>query len=255
MSVRITATGAVAFALLSWLTVPVSACDERYIKKCERAAASVAVVAPDDGAVAVKRKPVRRVYTVSSRHSRHMRLVKRSRAPGFTAHGPLASAESRLSNPRPESALSRRFRGFISPTPMAQNGFEPFRKPHIVPLNLEQPIVAAAAETENQVAAVPPAAPAPQESATPAPAAMTLASAESRPVSLGEPVAKPAPVVAAAEAPPPPPPVQNVAQAYVSTAPAVPKPSEPGRFPVHQLVIALCGALGAASALRFIVGV
>ena len=38
MSVRITAAGAVAFATLSFLTTPVSACDERYIQKCERAA-------------------------------------------------------------------------------------------------------------------------------------------------------------------------------------------------------------------------
>jgi hypothetical protein len=38
MSARITAAGAVAFATLSFLTTPVSACDERYIQKCERAA-------------------------------------------------------------------------------------------------------------------------------------------------------------------------------------------------------------------------
>ena len=38
MSLRITAAGAVAFATLSFLTVPASACDERYIQKCERAA-------------------------------------------------------------------------------------------------------------------------------------------------------------------------------------------------------------------------
>ena len=38
MSVRTTAAGAVAFATLSFLAAPVSACDERYIHKCERAA-------------------------------------------------------------------------------------------------------------------------------------------------------------------------------------------------------------------------
>ena len=38
MSLRITAAGAIAFAALSFLTVPASACDERYIQKCERAA-------------------------------------------------------------------------------------------------------------------------------------------------------------------------------------------------------------------------
>ena len=36
MCVRITVAGAVAFALLTYLTAPVSACDERYIKKCEK---------------------------------------------------------------------------------------------------------------------------------------------------------------------------------------------------------------------------
>jgi hypothetical protein len=35
--------------------------------------------------------------------------------------------------------------------------------------------------------------------------------------------------------------------------PAKPADDEQGRFPVHKLVLALCGALGAASALRFIV--
>src|SRR5204862_4941859 len=42
MSVRITAAGAVAIVCLSFLTAPVSACDERYIKKCEKVAAAAA---------------------------------------------------------------------------------------------------------------------------------------------------------------------------------------------------------------------
>jgi hypothetical protein len=78
---------------------------------------------------------------------------------------------------------------------------------------------------------------------------MALASAESRPVTLGEPAVPAAAVVAQNEQAAP-----ALAQAYVSEAPPAKDPA-PGRFPVHQLVIALCGALGAASALRFIVGV
>jgi hypothetical protein len=70
------------------------------------------------------------------------------------------------------------------------------------------------------------------------PAMMELASAESRLVTL-----PPAPVKAAEAAAPAP--------AAVSAA----APSEPqSKFSFHGLVLALCGALGAASALRFIVG-
>ena len=46
---------------------------------------------------------------------------------------------------------------------------------------------------------------------------------------------------------------QVMPQAVLSEAPPAKPTDEPGRFPVHKLVLALCGALGAASALRFIV--
>src|SRR5436853_7369449 len=52
MSVRITAAGAVAIVSLSFLTAPVSACDERYIKKCERASATVAAAQEQGNPVA-----------------------------------------------------------------------------------------------------------------------------------------------------------------------------------------------------------
>ena len=79
--------------------------------------------------------------------------------------------------------------------------------------------------------------------ARPAPAQMTLASAESRPVALSDlaPV-KPAKAETAA-----------VAAPVIVTEEPAPAPS-PSPFPIHGLVLALCGALGAASALRFIVG-
>src|SRR5437764_297042 len=102
-SVRITAAGAVAFACLSFLTAPVSACDERYVKKCERASAAAAAAteeaAAGAAAPAAKRKSIARVQSVASRPSRHGRFVKRTHAPRFARHqrGPtLASAESRM---------------------------------------------------------------------------------------------------------------------------------------------------------------
>jgi hypothetical protein len=61
-------------------------------------------------------------------------------------------------------------------------------------------------------------------------------------------------VEAAAAAPVPPGAAPHtVAQAEMTAAPSTQPADDPGRFPVHKLVLALCGALGAASALRFIV--
>src|SRR2546423_598146 len=141
--VRTTPAGRVPFVGLPCLTAPVSACDERYIKKCERASAAAATAAEAAAtAPAAKRKPVGRVHVVASRRSKHSRFVKRSRAPGFAKREPglmLASAESRMTL-APESPLARRFRGFINPQPLAQNAFEAMRKPHVVAVNLEPPL-------------------------------------------------------------------------------------------------------------------
>src|SRR5215218_5457618 len=115
VSVRITATGAVVFASLSFLTAPVSACDERYIKKCERAsAAAAATAAAAAEPAAAKRKSAGRVQVVASRRSRHVRFARRTQAPGFAVKRDggmrLASAEVRATTLAPESALARRFR-------------------------------------------------------------------------------------------------------------------------------------------------
>ena len=143
LSVRITAAGAVVVACLAFLTAPVSACDDRYIKKCERASAAAAAARRSRAAPAAKRKSAERVQVVASRRAKHMRFAKRTRAPGFAIKREggmtLASAESRMTTLLPESALARRFRGFIDPRPMAQNSFEALRKPHLVALNLEPP--------------------------------------------------------------------------------------------------------------------
>jgi hypothetical protein len=176
-----------------------------------------------------------------------MRFAKRLRAPGFAVKRDrgmqLASAEARATTLMPESALARRFRGFINPLPIAQNSFEALRKPHIVAVNLEPPMSASApAETAATVAEAPVPAPAP---------IMELASAESKPVTLAEPAApaKPAIVAAATAAP-----ASTAPQTFVSETPPLAPEAPQSRFSIHQLVLALCGALGAASALRFIVG-
>jgi hypothetical protein len=268
MSVRITAAGAVAIALLAFQTAPVSACDERYIKKCEKASAAVAAATEASATVHVaKRKSTGRVQVIVSRRSKHMRFAKRLRAPGFAVKRErgmqLASAEARATTLMPESALARRFRGFISPLPIAQNSFEVLRRPHIVAVNLEPPMSAPIADAapasvaaEGPVAAPTPA-PAPvttakQDRIAPKPApVMELASAESKPVALAEPapVAKPV-IFAAANAAP----VSAIPQAFVSETPPLAPEAPQSGFSIHQLVLALCGALGAASALRFIVG-
>jgi hypothetical protein len=259
MSVRITAAGAVAIAFLTYLTAPVSACDERYIKKCEKASAAAAAASEEQAAPAARRRSGR-VHVVRSHRVRHIHFAKRTRAPEFaTRERVLTSAESRMTTAAPESSLARRFRGFIDPTPMAQNAFEALRKPHVVALNLEIPDALPADSAP--AAAVPPvetqapaaAAPAPrQERATPQPG-MELASAESKPVTLPGPApakaASAAPAVATANTAAVPMP-----QAFVSAAAPQPDQPKPSGFPVHQLVIALCGALGVAGALRFVVG-
>src|SRR5436309_877087 len=139
MSVRITAAGAVAIASLSFLTAPVSACDERYVKKCERASAAAAAAAAAEKALLVtKRTSAGRVHVVVSRRAKHMRFARRLRAPEFATRGRmvLTSAESRMTTLQPESALARRFRGFIDPTPIAKTSLEVLRYQHVVAINL-----------------------------------------------------------------------------------------------------------------------
>ena len=262
MSVRITAAGAVALTILAFLTAPVSACDERFIKKCERAAAAAAAAAEEQSAPVAKRKSAGRVQLVISRRGK-LHFAKRTHAPRFASRGRmvLASSESRLTSLAPESALARRFRGFIDPRPMSQNAFEVWRKPHVAPLNLEPP-ASVPAESAPVVVAEPVEAEAPQGAVAAAkqdrvaPKAMELASAESRPVMLPDQAPVKAPIVAQTDTVRPAAQaniVPQAAQVFVSEAPPASDP-QPNRFSIHQLVIALCGALGAAGALRFIVG-
>lgn len=173
----------------------------------------------------------------------------------------LASDSARMTALVPESALARRFRGFIDPQPMSQNAFETLRKPHVVALNLDatpamaasEPIVTAKMDAPE---AVPIASAAPlskqdkivAKQATPVEAAVTGPAAVAEALAT-KPVAAAQPDVSAQTAP------HVKAGAVVTESPrSTPTDEQPSRFSVHQLVLALCGALGAASALRFIVG-
>jgi hypothetical protein len=245
-SVRITAAGAVFLCCVSFLTAPARACDDRYFKTCEKAAADQAAAEDSTSVSGVRRG--KRVKVVAARQSRHARLRHRQ-APRFasriTRRVALDGSERRM----PDTPMARRFRGFIDPQPMAQNAFEALRKPHLVSLDFDSgallPVVDVA-----EAAAIGPAQTPPARSATTTtskqdrlvarPASlMELASAESRPVTL-----PPAPAKAALPEP-------AAAPAVVTAAPTEP----PSKLSFHGLVLALCGALGAASALRFIVRV
>jgi hypothetical protein len=257
LSVRITAAGTVFVCCLSFLTAPARACDDRFIKKCEKAAAAE-FAAEEAATTPGAKRASKRVKIVASRQSRHTRLVRHRQAPRFAARmarGVMSdSAERRAA--LPDTPMARRFRGFIDPQPMSQNAFEALRKPHLVSLDFDAAAIVPVVDVPEAALAAPadvsPAAPSAGVTTTPKqdrlaakPAAlMELASAESRPVTLA-----PAPARAAALE-------QAVATAPVVMTEAAPAPTEPqnGKFAFHGLVLALCGALGAASALRFIVG-
>src|SRR6188768_493890 len=141
LSVRVTAAGAVVVVCLSFLTAPARACDDRFIKKCEKTSAAVAAAEEAASEPAAKRGSAKRVKVVTARTTRHARLVKRTQAPRFASRSArqlvLASASERPVALRSESPLARRFRGFIDPQPIAQNTFEALRKPHLIALDLD----------------------------------------------------------------------------------------------------------------------
>ena len=253
ISVRVTAAGAVFVLCLSCFTAPARACDDRFIKKCEKASAAAAVA--EEAGEPSARRSSKRVKVVASRSAKHSRFVKRTQAPRFASRSArrlvLASASERPVALRSESPLARRFRGFIDPQPLAQNSFEALRRPHLIALDFEAAAIVPPVEAANAAPAAEtpaPAAPAavattPKQDKLAKPVQMELASAQSRPVTLADlaPV-RPAKAETAAIAAP----------VIVTEAPA-PAP-QPGSFSIPGLVLALCGALGAASALRFIVG-
>jgi hypothetical protein len=243
LSVRVAAAGVVV-ASLSLVTAPAGACDfDRYQKKCDRELAARA-----DAEAAAERKSAKRVKTASVRRAKHVRMAKRRHAPRFAMPREggmtLASSSVRMTSLLPESVLARRFRGFIDPRPVAENSFEALRKPHLVALDFDAAAIASPTATADAMPEpLPDAATAPkQDKLVAKPAAIELASAESKPVTLA-PLPRPAEPAPAQPA---------TVQASLTAAP--PADDAPSRFSIHSLVLALCGALGAASALRFIVG-
>ena len=219
-SVRITAAGAVALACLAYLTAPARACDDRFAKQCE----AEAVAEPDTGP-ASKRKaaPARAVAAKpqpSLRRGTAPRVAAPAAPPAPSAAATLA-ADTPRESPLPDSPLARRFRGFIAPQSMTVNAFEEMHGPRpnaelLVPA-MAMPAPASGAELE----------------IAPDDAILEI------PLPVDE-------VVAAASPSAPMAPATRVA--------ANEEPEAPRRFPLHHLVLALCGALGAAAALRFIVG-
>jgi len=271
LSVRITAAGAVFVCCVSFLTAPARACDDRYLNGCEKAAAA----ATGDEASATTSRRAKRVKVVAATRSRHTRLERRRQAPRFAARlARRVTREETAETARPaNSPMARRFRGFIDPLPIAQNAFEAMRKPRLMSLDFDAVAVLPVADV---AAAALPTPPAPAAEPTPARAtavattqkqdrlvgkpasllsagSMELASAESRPVTL--PPAPPPAAAAAAKVPVAAAPAAAPAAAAPTIVTESP-PAEPqkGKFSFHGLVLALCGALGAASALRFIVG-
>ena len=262
LSVRITAAGAVFVCCVSFLTAPARACDDRYLNGCEKAAAAAAA----GEASAPTSRRAKRVKVVAATRSRHTRLERRRQAPRFAARlaRRVAREETAETATPANSPMARRFRGFIDPQPIARNAFEAMRKPRLMSLDFDAVAVLPVADAP--ASALPPPAPAnepmPARPATVAttqkqdrllakPASllsagsMELASAESRPVTL------PPPPAAAAQAAVAPAPAAAAPTIVIESPPVEPQKS---KLSFHGLVLALCGALGAASALRFIVG-
>jgi hypothetical protein len=277
-SVRIMAAGAVVAVSLVYLTAPARACDERFISKCEKesaAAFAAGEAASEGGAKHSSRR-------ANARRSRNVQFGRHRAPPRFASRRAERFDVTESAEPRralPDTPMARRFRGFISPLPIAQHAFEALRKPH------------AAANDFDAAVILPPVAVAEAEAATPEPVAlvaapaavattpkqdklvnkptatMELASAESKPIvlpalpAIKTEVAKPEVAKPAVKAEIAKPPMAKAAMAEipVSAAPVVvseapPAGPKPSSFSIHGLVLALCGALGAASALRFIVG-
>jgi hypothetical protein len=230
-SVRMLAAGAVALFALPVLTAPVRACDDRFIKKCE-AESEAAFLAEQPAAWPVVRRKNARPRAAAAVEKpearRAPRFVRPVRAEPVLA---LAAGEQRPAA-LPDSPLARRFRGFIDPQPMTVNSFEDLRRPR---LDAEH-LAPAAALPANESVARPDEVVRVDVSAAAVPAAV---------VTVPPPQAAAAPVAVAEAGMPPPVFAQSVTPSSDDSAPA--------GFPVHKLVLTLCGALGVAAALRFIV--
>lgn len=233
-SVRMLAAGAVVLFALPFMTAPVRACDDRFIKKCE-AESEAAFNAEQPVAFPAPKRKTPRAHATFEKPSAHRthappRFIARTR-PAAPEPMTLASDEQHAVA-APESPMARRFRGFIDPQPMTLNTFEALRRPR---LDAEHLTPAATLQANDAIAVSDDASIGPDLSTAVVPAAVVTEpppQAAAQPVALAE-AGMPAPVFA---------------QAVES-----PDDGKPSGFPVHKLVLTLCAALGVASALRFIV--
>jgi hypothetical protein len=231
--VRTPATGAVVLFVLALLTAPVSACDDRFIKKCE-AESEAAFVAETQTLTAPA--PRRKGSRVRAAATAGKPEVRRMRAPRFAVRHapeptPTLASEEEQPVALPESPMKRRFRGFIDPQPMTVNSFEDLRRPRLEAEHLT-PVQTVPANDMNAVA---PADDASAEAST--------AVIPAKVVPVPPPQSAAEPIVVAEAGMPAPVLAQNVE----------PSNNRPDGFPYHKLVLTLCAALGVASALRFIV--
>ncbi len=148
-----------------------------------------------------------------------------------------------------ESAIQRRFRGFVAKTSMANNAFEVMRKPrldssHMAPAAIRTAMVAPSMD-EGAASVVPQNAQGPAVQAVAAQTAVAPSAGSETTGSTGFQLASAGEVIVSE------PPVTKPAQ-VVETAQPAEKPGD--SLPLRELFLALCGALTAASALRFVVG-
>jgi len=251
MSVRTTASGAVFVALLSFMTAPASACDDRFIKKCESDSAA-AWAADQPAEPAVKRKPAPRVRTPAPMAYKPKPAPQAAPAQA----GPeLASAETRPV--QLDTPAARRFRGFIDPVSMSVNPFEGLRKPRpdaaqLVPAPTIPPNDMSGVAAADEGAGAPLLVTSKASSQVMAPVAAVAPAVAAPAAAKIQPA--PAPAVAIAQVAPPAidPNAVPIGPVVSQAPPAGDAPSS--GFGLHHLMLALCGALGAAGAVRFIVG-
>jgi hypothetical protein len=266
VSARVLVYGAVVAAGLAFLSPSGSACDNRYPKSCApRVAPAVetnqATKVAKSKVRTVKRKAARTAKSASNarrkvaqqrRASAKRKAAVRSQAKWKSAkqadrrRSARAAVQQRrkvdaasASTPSltSESAIQRRFRGFIGPKPMSTNVFEVMRQPRLDSSHMAPAVAVAAAVTD--VAMV---APSIEESAPSVVAqgaeVETTGSAGYQLASAGEVVVSEPPIVKPAS--------------VIEMAAPVEKPSD--SLPLRELFLALCGALTAAGAVRFVVG-
>ena len=251
LSVRVTAAGAVvALRCPSSPRLPARATST----DTRRSAIASSRRAPS--AEAAGRAQVGQAREDGSLAPREARAARPSarRAPRFAVQREggmtLASSSARMTTLLPESVLARRFRGFIDPQPVAQNSFEALRKPHLVALDFDAAAIVAAdgdrrARCRRRTRRCRQRrhdAEAGQDRARSRPMRACVAPNRSRSRSRRA-AARGAGRRAA---------TARTVQASLTAATA--GRERRSRFSIHSLVLALCGALGAASALRFIVG-